>query len=426
MRARKFYLYMTLLPLVLSGCAAADWQETAMKEQAPVTVTATVKQSRYTRGLEKMIEKLSQEENIIVECQVVPDEQSSSIIKMRASSYELTDMVDSNFPDLYNQIDASKYLEDLSDETWVEKLKHPEIVTYQDKVYAFPFQSMQGIHGMVYNQEVFERAGIEKIPESWEELLEVCETISRELPDVVPVCMAKESWITQVLPADAMTKALGITGSEQYARALMDKTIKWTDIPAFSEVLDHYMELFSKGYVNEDYLSFTYENCVEAVGNGTAAMHFNGSFFAGEVQDQYPGARLGMFNVIMPNAAEDMATANMYSVGFALSNTSKKKDVVKKIFCLWSTPEYADLYFRDTPGFPAFDDVDGGSTPYYLADMKEKYIDSDMVSGDFLSKFDSGRDKIMDYLWIYLLEEPKKQSLNGREILERFQTDYEQ
>ena len=32
----------------------------------------------------------------------------------------------------------------------------------------------------------------------------------------------------------------------------------------------------------------------------------------------------------------------------------------------------------------------------------------------------------MDYLWIYLLEEPKKQSLNGREILERFQTDYEQ
>lgn len=58
--------------------------------------------------------------------------------------------------------------------------------------------------------------------------------------------------------------------------------------------------------------------------------------------------------------------------------------------------------------------------------MKEKYIDSDMVSGDFLSKFDSGRDKIMDYLWIYLLEEPKKQSLNGREILERFQTDYEQ
>ena len=96
--------------------------------------------------------------------------------------------------------------------------------------------------------------------------------------------------------------------------------------------------------------------------------------------------------MIMPNAAEDMATANMYSVGFALSNTSKKKDVVKKIFRLWSTPEYADLYFRDTPGFPAFDDVDGGSTPYYLADMKEKYIDSDMVSGDFLSKFDSGRD----------------------------------
>ena len=48
-----------------------------------------VQQSRYYDGLQKMIEKLEKEENIIVDVQVVPDAESLNMIKMKLNSGEL-------------------------------------------------------------------------------------------------------------------------------------------------------------------------------------------------------------------------------------------------------------------------------------------------------------------------------------------------
>ena len=52
-----------------------------------------------------------------------------------------------------------------------------------------------------------------------------------------------------------------------------------------------------------------------------------------------------------------------FTIGFAASKDSKNLDTVKEIFDLWSTPEYADLWFEGNAGFPAFDGVNGGEVP---------------------------------------------------------------
>mgnify|MGYP000619914324 CR=1 FL=1 len=36
-----------------------------------------------------------------------------------------------------------------------------------------------------------------------------------------------------------------------------------------------------------------------------------------------------------------------------------KLDTIKKVFDLWSTPEYGDLYFQSRPGFPNIEGIDG-------------------------------------------------------------------
>ena len=107
--------------------------------------------------------------------------------------------------------------------------------------------------------------------------------------------------------------------------------------------------------------------------DGTAAMHFNGDFFATSVLEANPEAQIGMFPISMKEGA-DVITENMSSAGFVAYKNSENLDVVKKIFDLWSTPEYANLYFADRPAFPAFQGVDGGKVPDYLAEINENYI----------------------------------------------------
>ena len=47
------------------------------------TITMLVQQSRNFDGLQEMIKKLEEEENIVIDVQVVPDDESLNMIKMK-------------------------------------------------------------------------------------------------------------------------------------------------------------------------------------------------------------------------------------------------------------------------------------------------------------------------------------------------------
>lgn len=174
-------------------------------------------------------------------------------------------------------MDPASNFADLSDEAWVDNLLIPDNVKNKEdgKIYGFPFLSVPGTHGFIYNVDVFE-SRYYKGSETWEELLDVCQTLKDA--GITPIYMPKDSWVPQVLMTDNFAKALGAEKAQEYAEKLMNNEMKWTDIPEMAEIIDKYLELYEKGYINENFTSATYDDAIASVADGSAAMHFNGDF----------------------------------------------------------------------------------------------------------------------------------------------------
>ena len=405
-----------------SVAASSEGTAPGTNKKEPVTITAMITQSRNYDGLKNMIKKLEAEENITIDCQVVPDDQYQNMMIMKFNSGEIADIVDYNIPDIYNVVDPEKFMADLSAEPWVANMIKPENVQKNGKIYGFPFQTVQGVHGLVYNKDVFDKLGLSE-PKSWDEFLTICETIKTKGEGVVPFHLPKDGWVPQIIVADNMAKALGKQGLKDTTAKLLANELTFPEVPAFEQVINHYLDLFAKGYINDDYLSASYDDCIAAVGTGKAAMSFNGDFFAASIMEAYPDTKLGMCNLKMPTAQEDYITANIDSIGFVANKNSKNLETVKRVFQAWSTPDYADLYFASRPGFPAFKDVNGGPVPYYLETLNNDYISKGNFDAEINYYMGVGKNAVSNYLWIYYLEGPAKK-MTGAQVLEKFQPDY--
>ena len=406
--------------------ASKEQQETPAKEagsKEKVVVTALIQQSRNFEGLQKMIQKLEEEENIKIDAQIVPDDESLNMIKMKLNSGECPDIIDYNVPAVYDIIDPASNFADMTGEAWTDRLVIPGNVTAKDgKIYGFPFLSVPGLHGFIYNKDVFDKAGVE-VPATWDELLAACEKIKES--GTTPIFMPKDTWVPQILMTDNFAKILGADGCKDFADKILKNETKWSDVPEFAEVLDKYLELYQKGYVNSNFASATYDDAIAAVADGTAAMHFNGDFFATSVLEANPEAQIGMFPISLKEGA-DVITENMSSAGFVAYKNSENLDVVKKIFDLWSTPEYANLYFADRPAFPAFQGVDGGKVPDYLAEINENYIKEGKAIPEFNYYVMTLNPLFESSLYVYYVDAPAKGTMDGKAVMEKFQKDYEQ
>lgn len=406
--------------IFMTGCIQEENKE--IPEEESVTVSMLVQQSRYFDGLKKMIAKLEEEEQIRIQVQVVPDEESLYLIKMKLNAGEWPDLIDYNVPAIYDIINPEEYFEDLSGEPWVKKLLLPENVTADNgKIYGFPFLSIPGVHGFIYNKDVFAKYNL-KTPSDWDELLDVCQTLKEQ--GVIPVYMPKDSWVPQVLMSDNFAKIFSPEETGKLAEELLTNQKKWTEVLEFSQIIDRYLELYEKGYINENFSSASYKDAIEAVAEGKAAMHFNGDFFATSVKEKNPAANIGMFTLSMLGT-NDVMTQNMSSPGFVVPKNSKNLETVKRILELFATPEYANLYFENRPAFPAFSDVDGGEIPEYLSEVYEKYIRKGKVIPEFNYYVMKLNALCESTLYVYYMDAPVKGNMDGKKILEKFQEEYQ-
>ena len=74
-----------------------------------VELTGMVQQSRWYSGLQSMVEKLEEEENISIEFEVVPDDQYDNLMKMRLNSHEAPDLIAYQFADLFAAVDPEEF-----------------------------------------------------------------------------------------------------------------------------------------------------------------------------------------------------------------------------------------------------------------------------------------------------------------------------
>lgn len=389
------------------------------RQKEEVTLSLLMIQSRVYPGLEKMIAKLEEEENIKMDMQVVPDDQYSNVLQMKINSGEAPDLIDLN-TNSFADLNPDENLYDLSNEVWVDRLITPAIATYNDKIYAFPFQDRNGIGSMIYNVDLFEEHGV-SIPTNEEEFYAVCEVFKGK--GITPVLEASDLWVPQMWINYEFPKALG--GEEElkaFGEAIVTHKKEVTDYPELAEVIDTYLDMYKMDYVNEDYLTSPYDQMLERLGKGEGAMLYGFSAVLGGLESKFPDVNFGTFNLIVDAQEEDLLASPFFSIALVVPKTTEKFDTIQRVFDLWSTPEYCDMWFEENMGFPAFEGVYGGEQNESQMTLYEKYVGEDKLVSELYTYIPELSPIHGTSLWLYLADAPGK-GMTGMEVLQKWQDD---
>ncbi|MGL1890968.1 MAG: ABC transporter substrate-binding protein [Spirochaetaceae bacterium] len=384
-------------------------------------LTAMLLQSRNFDGLQEMIAKLEAEENIVIDLQVIPDDQYDNLLKIKVNSGVAPDIMDYNVPHIYDILDPDKHFEDLSDQPWVSKLVNPSLSEYNGKTYSYTFMSTAGYQAMIYNKDVFDKFGLE-IPTTVAEFENVCNTL--KAGGVTPMLLASDIWVPQIWMTAGYSRALGSTEAAQdFADKILTNQAKFTDYPQVVAAVDEYLSMFEKGWMNDDFITLNVDGVVQKLGTGAGAMFFGSLGLANNVEKAFPEGNFGMFNIPTSYDKKDVISGTVFSYGFVVNKDSKNKDLAKEVFNHFASPEYADIYFADRPGFPALTDTNGGE----LKDYAQKVYDDYVVTGKMVPEMNLFLNPLGalngSTIWVYYQEAPVKGNMDGYQLLDRYQQD---
>jgi multiple sugar transport system substrate-binding protein/raffinose/stachyose/melibiose transport system substrate-binding protein len=177
------------------------------------------------------------------------------------------------------------------------------LATYQDGKYFLPTSYYWW--AIYYRPSLFEQAGIEKPPETWDELLTACDQLNAA--GITPFTIgARFKW-----PAAAWFDYLNMrTNGPQFHIDLMDLKESYTDERVF-KTFEHWQELIDHKCFIEDPAAYDWQEAIDPMVQGTAAMYLMGGF----IKDSYPDEAEGdldffRFPIIDPNVpvGEDAPT----------------------------------------------------------------------------------------------------------------------
>ena len=296
--------------------------------------------------------------------------------------------------------DVSEYpgLADVK-ESYIDILEALEI-TPKDGTYGVPY--VANAAGILYNRDMFEEHGWE-IPESWDELMALCEEIEAE--GILPfyfgfrdtwTCLAPwNSLAVDLAPADTCQKvnAGETTFSEEYV-----------------EVAEKCAQLVSYG--PDDPFAYGYNDACTAFANGESAMYPIGSYAVPQILSVNPEMNIDSF--VTPG--NDDASKNTLNSGvdllFAVTAECENKEAAYEVLDFLMDDANIQAYIDDQNAVPCKDSefelapMLDGMLPYIesgnMTDYQDHYYPSEMAADaliqtylingdveDFLNDFDT-------------------------------------
>lgn len=294
---------------------------------------------------------------------------ASNIIKIKFASGEAPDIMTT-----YEQeyVDQGKYL-DLSDmdEIWnrlIPSMK--ESCTDINSGKQYRICTNMTMAGFFYNKEIFAELGIEPAT-TWEGFVANLEKIKTEMPDVDPwFIFGSEAWhlghLIEFIPHGYIKAKYGATAAKT-AMLNNDKSVlNFGDSNgAMATFAAGLLELQEKGLINEDVLTATNDNCVDAFVSGKAAMFSNGMWALSSVLAKDPEMADKIGFAPYPAMMEDgtpmvlVAEDSGYSISADTEHVEEAKAFLTYLFSADNQKKYAESL-----GSPsAFMDVDAKWAP---------------------------------------------------------------
>jgi multiple sugar transport system substrate-binding protein/raffinose/stachyose/melibiose transport system substrate-binding protein len=225
-----------------------------------------------------------------------------------------------------------------------------------------------------YRKDIFDQYGLEP-PETWEEFLEVCETLKEN--GVAPITIGTKYRWTAAAWFDYLN--MRVNGPEFHIDLMLGKE-KYDDPRVETVFTDYWAPLVESGYFIDEPAAYTWQEALQFLIDGDAAMYLMGDF----LRDSYPDeeeAKLDFFRfpIIDPNVpvGEDAPTD-----GYFIAANAQHVEEAKALLAYLGSVK-AQQYFADELGrLPTNMEVDtSGFTP-----MQQKGLE--LIQGaDFVAQF---------------------------------------
>ena len=286
--------------------------------------------------------------------------------------------------------DVSDY-EGLSDvkQSYIDILENLEI-TPKDGTYGVPY--VANAAGILYNKDMFEEHGWE-IPESWSELIDLCEDIQAE--GILPFYFGfRDTW-TCLAPWNSLAVDLAPADTCQQVNAG-----ETTFSEEYVEVAEKCLELVSYG--PEDPFAYGYNDACTAFANGESAMYPIGSYAVPQILSVNPEMNIDSF--VTPG--NDDPSKNTLNSGvdlmFAVTAECENKEAAYEVLDFLMADENIQAYIDDQNAVPCKDgDFDlapmlDGMTPFIesgnMTDYQDHYYPSEMAADALIQTYLINKD----------------------------------
>ncbi|MFD0711991.1 ABC transporter substrate-binding protein [Paenibacillus sp. GCM10027626] len=271
-------------------------------------------------------------------------------LKSRAAANDLPDVIG-----IVGSADFTSYvkgglIKDVSGTPLADTIQ----VSFQDQLkaytgtkelYAYPYSA--NAQTVLYNKKMFAEAGL-KIPTTWDELIQLCETIQQKGGQPF-VFGYKDSWTTNV----PINQLGGTLIPNEFFDQLAEGKATFAD--AWKETLNKSLEL--NKYGNKNVVEYGYDQANAEFATGKSYMYIQGIWAIAPVKAKNPDIELGAFPLPAANKAEETKIIGGIDQILAISKNSKNVEAAEKFVAFLMEKENAQTFIQDQKLLPTIQGV---------------------------------------------------------------------
>lgn len=350
-----------MVTVVLSACGNNNSQGDSSSSSKKTTVSMIgygneVSKKAYFELLNKQFPEYD------IQYQYVDSKQFQNIVTTYLAGGEGPDIIEG----ADSRWIASGYLEDLTDQPFMDKYYDTGLKPYTQKgrTYAIPLQSW--FEGVWYNKEMFEQNNL-SVPNSFDEWMDVHDKL-REA-GLKPQIMHAKSW------EPMMKQSIGVALNDFYSKSeSSDFDDKFGNGEA--TLYDNWLSAFQKWSdtvvkknLDTDMLGIEYDQALDEFAMGKAAMWQAGPWAYDTLMEKNPDLKLGMFPIPGSEEGSGWLLGGPGSA-WSINKNSKNKEAALKILEFTSTPEAQEALIASNFGTSFLKGYDNSDLPEQYEDSK--------------------------------------------------------
>jgi raffinose/stachyose/melibiose transport system substrate-binding protein len=179
------------------------------------------------------------------------------------------------------QVGPAGFITDLSDEPWADDIpeRYESVTQLNGKTMILPTTTT--LIGAITGKQIMEDLNLEA-PGTWDELLSFCEKVKAS--GKVPIALGNATpWVTQLIDY-ALVPSTVYADNPDFDQEMKAGNATFAN-SGWRDAMEKYLELNDRGFFNENPLGTSYEQQLQLVANGDAAMAVHVSTSLGQVEN---------------------------------------------------------------------------------------------------------------------------------------------